>query len=141
MPMPAKGGSQLPSMLPPLTSAMAGPLKMGQRHSAAGNDGRLPSGPLTSIVSPVGVHVEAAQRANSPMQIRKSSWKAPWARAGDAVPSRSTASGARASPVISRDMGTVPPRASLGRLAALLGPALELLAHLVTGGQVLRELV
>src|SRR5215510_7194542 len=69
------GGSQLPVMLPPLTSANAGPLKIGQVHSAARKFAVPPPAVLTAIVPPVGVHVEAAQSAESPTQYRKSCWK------------------------------------------------------------------
>src|SRR5262245_17298120 len=57
------GGSQVPAMLPPLRSANAGPLKIGQVHSAAGKFAVPPPAVLTAIVPPVGVHVEAAQSA------------------------------------------------------------------------------
>ena len=56
------GGSRWPFILPPFTSANAGPLKIGQVHWAAGK-GAVPVAVLTSIVPPVGVQVEAAQSA------------------------------------------------------------------------------
>src|SRR5215510_9355901 len=68
------GGSQLPCILPPLRSAIAGPEKSGQVHWAAGKSA-VPVAVLTAIVPPLGVHVEAAQRAKSPRQNRKSCWK------------------------------------------------------------------
>src|SRR5262245_24757898 len=70
-------------MLPPLRSARAGPLKIGQVHCAAGN-GAVPVAVLTAIVSPGrAVHVEAAQSAKSPTKIRKSCRKT-WDDAGGA---------------------------------------------------------
>src|SRR5215467_7108355 len=64
-PFTSVGGSQWPFMLPPSTSARAGPSNIGHVHSASGK-GAVPVAVLTSIVPPVGVHVEAAQSANFP---------------------------------------------------------------------------
>src|SRR5262245_18181767 len=68
------GGSQLPCILPPLRSPIAGPVKIGQIHWAAGK-GAVPVAVLTVIVPPVGVQVEAAQSAKSPRQNLKSCGK------------------------------------------------------------------
>ena len=62
-------------MLPPFKSAMADPSKMGQVHSYSGNDAVPPAMTLTEIDFPVGLQVDAAQRAYSPLQIWKS-WPA-----------------------------------------------------------------
>jgi hypothetical protein len=55
-------------MLPPLTSAIAGPVYTGQVHVAEGKLTR-PSAELTSIVLSVGVQIAAAHSAYSPWQI------------------------------------------------------------------------
>ena len=62
-------------MLPPFRSAMAGPSKTGQVHSYSGKDAVPPAMTLTEIDFPVGLQVDAAQRAYSPLQIWKS-WPA-----------------------------------------------------------------
>src|SRR5215813_2615536 len=72
LPFTSVGGSQLPCMLPPITSANEGPGNIGHVHMASGKSA-VPLAVLTAIISPVGVHVEAAQSAKSPGQRRKPS--------------------------------------------------------------------
>src|SRR5215831_9697674 len=70
---PGPNGS---AILPPVMSPIEGPGNIGQMHLASGKDAvpsvqpGVPASHLTSIVPPVGVHIEAAQSAKSPGQSR-----------------------------------------------------------------------
>jgi hypothetical protein len=66
---PFGGGLQLPFMFPPFTSAIAGPVNIGQVHW---DSSKRVVVLLTRIRFPSGVQVEAAQRAKSPVQILNS---------------------------------------------------------------------
>src|SRR5262245_10957801 len=76
IPLTVVGGSkQWPgpngcAILPPLMSPIEGPGNIGQMHWASGKDA-VPVAVLTSIVPPVGVQIEAAQRAKAPGPARK----------------------------------------------------------------------
>src|SRR5262245_3982786 len=76
IPLTISGGSeQWPgpngcAILPPLMSPIEGPGNIGQMHWASGKDA-VPVAVLTSIVPPVGVQIEAAQRAKAPGPARK----------------------------------------------------------------------
>src|SRR5262249_61238268 len=78
IPLTISGGSeQWPgpngsAILPPVMSPIEGPGNIGQMHLASGKDAvplgqpDVPASHVTSIVPPVGVHIEAAQSAKSP---------------------------------------------------------------------------
>jgi hypothetical protein len=59
-------------MLPPFKSPMAGPSKIGQVQSYSGKDAVPPAMTFTEMNFPVGLQVDAAQRAYRPLQIWKS---------------------------------------------------------------------
>jgi hypothetical protein len=59
-------------MLPPARLAIDGPRMTGHVQSASGNVAVPPVAVLTVICFPVGVQVEAAQRAKYPLQNWKS---------------------------------------------------------------------
>jgi len=60
-------------MLPPVTSAMDAPLRIGHRHDVSGYDASRPADVLTLIIFGVpsafmtGVQLDAAQSAKSPL--------------------------------------------------------------------------
>src|SRR5215472_10982193 len=66
---PCVGGAQEPCIFPPFTSATDKPVNTGHKQSASSKFWLLP---FTLIVFPVGVQMDAAQRANWPGQNRKS---------------------------------------------------------------------
>src|SRR5215467_3428647 len=66
---PCVGAAQEPCIFPPFTSATDKPVNTGHKQSASSNCWLLP---FTLMVFPVGVQMDAAQRANWPGQNRKS---------------------------------------------------------------------
>src|SRR5215469_53537 len=66
---PCVGAAQEPCIFPPFTSATDKPVNTGHKQSASSNFWLLP---FTLMVFPVGVQMDAAQRAYWPRQNRKS---------------------------------------------------------------------